>query len=87
MSLFFWGLSSLSVVYAKGYAALLVLRVLLGIGEAGFYAGVIYYLSFWYKRHELAMRISLCLTATYAGVVSGLLAFGLVRAHTSLLIG
>ncbi|KIK67726.1 hypothetical protein GYMLUDRAFT_237937 [Collybiopsis luxurians FD-317 M1] len=87
LSLFFWGLSSLSIVYAKGYGALLALRVLLGIGEAGFYAGVIYYLSFWYKRHELATRISLCLTATYSGAVGGLLAFGLVRAKTSLLIG
>ena len=25
--------------------------VLMGIGEAGYYAGVIYYLSFWYKRY------------------------------------
>jgi len=25
-------------------------RVLMGIGEAGYYAGMIYYLSFWYKR-------------------------------------
>ncbi|KAJ3868982.1 MFS general substrate transporter [Lentinula novae-zelandiae] len=88
LSLTFWGLSSLSIVYAKGYAALLVLRqVLLGIGEAGFYAGVIYYLSFWYKRHELAMRISLCMTATYSGAIGGLLAFGLVRAETPLLDG
>ncbi|KAJ4492230.1 MFS general substrate transporter [Lentinula edodes] len=87
LSLTFWGLSSLSIVYAKGYAALLVLRVLLGIGEAGFYAGVIYYLSFWYKRHELAMRISLCMTATYSGAIGGLLAFGLVRARTPLLDG
>lgn len=35
----------------------LPLSVLLGIGEAGYYAGMIYYLSFWYRRHELAMRI------------------------------
>ncbi|KAJ3780393.1 MFS general substrate transporter [Lentinula aff. detonsa] len=87
LSLTFWGLSSLSIVYAKGYIALLVLRVLLGVGEAGFYAGVIYYLSFWYRRHELAMRISLCMTATYSGAIGGLLAFGLVRAHTPLLDG
>jgi len=26
-------------------------RVLMGIGEAGYYAGMIYYLSFWYKRY------------------------------------
>ena len=47
----------------------------MGIGEAGYYAGMIYYLSFWYKRpvkaylipilsdityrHELALRIRL----------------------------
>ncbi|KAJ6454545.1 MFS general substrate transporter [Mycena vitilis] len=87
LSLTFWGIASLSVVYAKGYAGLLVLRVLMGIGEAGFYAGVIYYLSFWYKKHELAMRISLCMTGTLPGAIGGLLAFGLVRAQTSLLTG
>ncbi|RDB17127.1 hypothetical protein Hypma_001651 [Hypsizygus marmoreus] len=87
MSLTFWGIASLSFVYAKGYAGLLVLRVLMGIGEAGYYAGMIYYLSFWYKRHELAMRISLCMTGTLPGAIGGLLAFGLVRAHTSVLAG
>ncbi|KAL4259179.1 hypothetical protein AB1N83_007018 [Pleurotus pulmonarius] len=87
ISLGFWGITSLSFVYAKGYASLLVLRVLLGIGEAGYYAGMIYYLSFWYKRSELAVRISLCMTGTLPGAIGGLLAFGLVRAHTSLLVG
>ncbi|CAA7268788.1 unnamed protein product [Cyclocybe aegerita] len=87
ISLTFWGLASLSFVYAKGYAGLLVLRVLMGIGEAGYYAGMIYYLSFWYRRNELAMRISLCMTGTLPGAIGGLLAFGLVRAHTSLLEG
>ncbi|KAI0316876.1 MFS general substrate transporter [Amylostereum chailletii] len=87
LSLAFWGLASLSFTYAKGYASLLVLRVLLGIGEAGFYAGMIYYLSFWYRRRELATRISLCMTGTLPGAIGGLLAFGLVRAHTSLLTG
>ncbi|KAI0267310.1 MFS general substrate transporter [Gloeopeniophorella convolvens] len=84
LSLGFWGLVSLSFTYAKGYATFLVLRVLLGIGEAGFYAGMIYYLSFW---RELATRISLCMTGTLPGALGGLLAFGLVRAHTSLLVG
>ncbi|KAK7460853.1 hypothetical protein VKT23_008784 [Stygiomarasmius scandens] len=87
LSLTFWGLSSLSFIYAKGYGALLVLRVLLGIGEAGYYAGMIYYLSFWYKRHELAMRISLCMTGTFPGAIGGLLAFGLVRIKTEHLVG
>ncbi|KAJ7031591.1 MFS general substrate transporter [Mycena alexandri] len=77
LSLTWWGLASLSVVYAKGYAGLLVLRS----------AGMIYYLSFWYKKQELALRISLCMTGTLPGAIGGLLAFGLVRAKTSLLTG
>ncbi|EKM78465.1 hypothetical protein AGABI1DRAFT_129571 [Agaricus bisporus var. burnettii JB137-S8] len=87
ISLTFWGLSSLSFTYAKGYAALLVLRVLMGIGEAGYYAGVIYYMSFWYTRSEMALRITLGMTGTVPGALGGLLAFGLVRAHTSELAG
>ncbi|KAF5348886.1 hypothetical protein D9756_009799 [Leucocoprinus leucothites] len=93
LSLTFWGLCSLSFTYAKGYAALLVLRVLMGIGEAGYYAGMIYYLSFWYKRSELAVRIRLsllfcrCSLSCSHTLVYGLLAFGLVRARTSLLTG
>ncbi|EPT00545.1 hypothetical protein FOMPIDRAFT_1036697 [Fomitopsis schrenkii] len=87
MSLTWWGIASLSFVYAKSYAGLLALRVLLGIGEAGYYAGMVYYLSFWYKRHELAMRISICMTGTYPGAISGLISFGLLRAHTSVLQG
>ncbi|KAI9056451.1 MFS general substrate transporter [Trametes sanguinea] len=90
LSLSWWGIASLSFVYAKGYAGLLVLRVLLGIGEAGYYAGMIYYLSFWSVKEDLqnlAMRISLCMTGTLPGAIGGLLAFGLVRAHTSLLDG
>ncbi|KAG6836072.1 hypothetical protein H0H93_011653, partial [Arthromyces matolae] len=78
--------------------------VFLGIGEAGYYAGMIYYLSFWYKRHEIAFRVrhvplsctwngvinlelSLVMNGPLAGAISGLLAFGLVRAHTSVLAG
>ncbi|KAH0578448.1 hypothetical protein H2248_003594 [Termitomyces sp. 'cryptogamus'] len=87
LSLTEWGIVSLSFVYAKGYRGLLALRILLGIGEAGYYAGMIYYLSFWYKKHELAIRISLGMTGTLPGAFGGLIAFGLVRAHTSILAG
>ena len=32
-------------------------RVLLGIGEAGYYAGMIYYLSFWYQRYAYTLLV------------------------------
>lgn len=30
----------------------------MGIGEAGYYAGMIYYLSFWYKRYVFRIAVS-----------------------------
>ncbi|KAF7319362.1 MFS general substrate transporter [Mycena chlorophos] len=38
-------------------------------------------------QHELALRISFCMTGTLPGAIGGLLAFGLVRAKTNLLEG
>lgn len=43
-----------SVYFTHHYRSFI--RVLLGIGEAGFYAGVIYYLSFWYKRYHESLN-------------------------------
>ncbi|KAK9784629.1 putative F-box domain-containing protein [Seiridium cardinale] len=47
---------------AISYPALIFLRVLLGIGEAGF-SGVPFYLSFFFKRDELAFRTALFISA------------------------
>jgi MFS family permease len=44
-------------------------RFALGIIEAGFAPGIAFYLSSWYKRHELAQRYSLYYTATAISVI------------------
>ncbi|KAF5328818.1 hypothetical protein D9619_011500 [Psilocybe cf. subviscida] len=57
------------------YAGLLVVRFLLGITEGGLYAGVVFYISSWYKRSELGVRIAVFFSAaSVAGAFSGLLA-------------
>ena len=53
-----WGFTACLQAVAWSYPVLVVLRVLLGIGEAGF-AGIPFYLSFFYKRHELAFRTAM----------------------------
>jgi hypothetical protein len=50
-----WGLAASLQAVATSYPVLIALRVVLGIGEAGF-AGIPFYLSFFFKRHELAFR-------------------------------
>lgn len=48
---------------SSSFASLLVLRLLLGISEAAFGPGVPFYLSFFYKRDELALRTGLFISA------------------------
>lgn len=66
-----WGLVSAVTSQAKGYGGIVACRFILGIVEAPFFAGVLFYLSKWYTKSELNLRMSLF----YCGsLVSG--AFG-----------
>ncbi|KYK59567.1 hypothetical protein DCS_00699 [Drechmeria coniospora] len=59
---FTWGLAASLQSIAPSYPVLIALRVLLGIGEAGF-AGIPVYLSFFFKREELAFRTAIFISA------------------------
>ncbi|CCM05612.1 uncharacterized protein FIBRA_07841 [Fibroporia radiculosa] len=102
MSLTFWGVSSLSYVYGKGYAGLLVLRrVHVHHFNSPSLIGKPFGVEFFWELVRQGTTQAWCTTChfgirdtslpcasgTYPGAVSGLIAFGLVRAHTSLLQG
>ena len=53
-----WGIVSSLQALATSYPVLVALRALLGIGEAGF-TGVPFYLSFFFRREELAYRTAI----------------------------
>jgi MFS family permease len=57
-----WGLVASLQSIATSFAGLIVLRILLGIGEAGF-TGIPFYLSFFFKREELALRTGFFISA------------------------
>ena len=44
-----WGLVALFTAFVQNVGQLYVARFALGIAEAGFYPGVIYYLSYWFR--------------------------------------
>ena len=53
----------------------MTIRVWLGVFEGGVMPGITYYLSTWYKRHELALRIGIFVSAaSMSGAFGGLLA-------------
>lgn len=57
-----WGLIASMQSVAFSFSSLLVLRAALGIGEAAF-VGVPFFMSFFYKRDELAFRTGLFISA------------------------
>jgi MFS family permease len=57
---------------------LIIARVFLGMFEAGYFPGVAFYLTNFYKRDEHALRLAIFFSmATFAGAFGSLLAFGI----------
>ncbi|POR39352.1 Uncharacterized protein TPAR_00457 [Tolypocladium paradoxum] len=57
-----WGLAASLQAVAASYPVLVALRVVLGVAEAGF-AGIPVYLSFFFRREELAFRTAIFISA------------------------
>lgn len=75
-----WGVCVIGMGFAKNYHHLIVLRVLLGLFEAGLMPGCAYYLSNWYRPMEVSTRIALYFSsATIAGAFSGILAWAIMK--------
>ncbi|XXH05562.1 hypothetical protein Hte_011994 [Hypoxylon texense] len=76
--LFVFGIASLATGFARTFEHLVVCRVFVGAFESGFLASVIYYLSTWYTRAELASRIGIFYGSLVASsAFGGLLAYGM----------
>ncbi|CAI7597579.1 unnamed protein product [Penicillium palitans] len=64
----------------KNFGGLLVMRLLLGIFEAGFFPGSVYLCSLWYMPRELGTRVGAFFCASaLSGAFSGLLAAGISK--------
>ncbi|KAJ3223639.1 hypothetical protein HK099_000877 [Clydaea vesicula] len=73
-----WGITCVALGFIQNYAGLLICRLLLGIFESGFVPGVIFFLTFWYKKSEISVRIGWFFTSlTVAGIIGSLCAYGI----------
>jgi MFS family permease len=76
-----WGLVSAAMVFGTSEAHFYGLRLLLGLAEAGFFPGVILYLTYWYPAARRAKVTSLFMTGmAIAGIVGGPLSGWLLKA-------
>lgn len=75
---FAWGVIATLTGLVDSYGALIACRLLLGVVEAGLFPGLNIYLTFFYTKHELALRVGyLFVSAAIAGGLGGLLAYGI----------
>ena len=66
-----WGVLATLTGFVQNPTELIVLRFLLGIAEAGFFPGIIWYLSTWLPERHLARSISLFATAIVVSNIIG----------------
>ena len=75
-----WGLISAGMMFVRTPATFYLLRFLLGVAEAGFFPGVIYYLSLWYPTAHRARAIAAFMTAVpVTGLIGGPLSGALLE--------
>lgn len=74
---FIWGTASTLQAATFNFPGIIVCRLFIGIGEAGFGPTVPFYYSIWYKREEIAIRNAFFIgCGALAGAFGGLIAYG-----------
>lgn len=77
-----WGIVSMGMMFIHSTATFYIARFLLGAAEAGFYPGVILYLTYWFPDKERAHTIALFATGTViAGIVGSPISGAILELH------
>ncbi len=67
-----WGTVSAAMMFIRGEWSFYILRFLLGVAEAGFFPGMILYLTYWFPARERAKATACFMTASpVAGMLGG----------------
>jgi MFS family permease len=67
-----WGLLSMAMMTVDSVAMFYAMRFLLGVAEAGFFPGIILYLTYWYPAHRRGHITALFMSAVaLSGVIGG----------------
>jgi len=73
-----WGFVSAATMFARDQWSFYALRILLGIAEAGFFPGIILYLSYWFPDRERAKMTAFFMVAIGLSSVIGYPLSGLI---------
>ncbi|MEH7342442.1 MFS transporter [Bacillus sp. JJ1532] len=73
-----WGIISVLTGFVQNVNHLYTIRFLLGVAEAGFFPGVILYLTFWFRKKDRARAIALFMTGLGIANIVGAPVSGLI---------
>jgi len=77
-----WGVIAAGMMFVKSPLSFYLMRFLLGMAEAGFFPGIILYLTYWFPAIQRARTVALFMTATaIAGVIGGPVSGVLLTLH------
>lgn len=81
--MFLWGAVSVLMVFVSNSTQFYALRFLLGLFEAGFFPGIVFYLTFWFPARMRARALSVFYAGVaVAGVLGGLVSGWIMRGMT-----
>ncbi len=73
-----WGIASTATMFATGPTSLYILRMLVGVAEAGFLPGILVYLTYWFPAYFRARANALFMVAMPVTMAFGSLASGYI---------
>ena len=76
-----WGIVAMLTGFVQTAAHLYVVRFLLGVAEAGYFPGILLYLTYWFQRRQLAHAAALFLTAIPVANIVGAPLSGVILDH------
>ncbi|WP_347109668.1 MFS transporter [Paenarthrobacter sp. S56] len=82
-----WGIVTVLIGFTTGAAGVYVLRFLLGIAEAGFFPGIILYLTYWFPNAVRARMLSIFMLSVSVALATGSLLNGQILEHFNGLLG
>ncbi|KVP75274.1 MFS transporter [Burkholderia ubonensis] len=78
-----WGATTVATSMVSDATAFYVLRFLLGLFEAGFAPGIIYFLTRWYPRQQMGRVMAILMCALPVGSIAGGIASGAIIEYFS----
>lgn len=66
-----WGAISTLTMFVQGETSFYIMRFLLGVAEAGFYPGMLFYFTLWFASRDRAVAVGMLLVAPQVATIFG----------------